>query len=274
MPRVLRIGKGLLTESLFFFPLVSLGGDTRYGEQRSYGLSGYNLPPLNAALGGDKSGGRYSLPLVSSRVPGDPTFSPPSGSSATYVRSEGTAPSRTHSPVSHHTAASGSSGSTAVMTGPAFHLPHTVGQTHGHSPFFPGASAPARQLSPRAGSPGHVATPTPTISSTLAGGGGGGPPASQVPSISELERHYRELSEQRRKMAEMLDKTDKYLAGVKRGIEEMHAARKGGSSSGGGVSSPPAQSSSATSVPLQTRSERNREGNVWPILPQDPPSRD
>lgn len=42
-----------------------------------------------------------------------------------------------------------------------------------------------------------------------------------IPTLPELERHYMELSEQRRRMEEMLERTDRVMAGVKRGIDEM-----------------------------------------------------
>jgi hypothetical protein len=42
-----------------------------------------------------------------------------------------------------------------------------------------------------------------------------------IPTLADLERHYMELEEQRRKMVEILERTDRIMAGVKRGIDEM-----------------------------------------------------
>jgi len=42
-----------------------------------------------------------------------------------------------------------------------------------------------------------------------------------VPSLSDLERHYMDLSEHRRRTVEMLERTDRMLVGLKRGIDEM-----------------------------------------------------
>jgi GATA-binding protein, other eukaryote len=44
---------------------------------------------------------------------------------------------------------------------------------------------------------------------------------SGVPSVVEMERHYFELGEQKRKLEEMLDKTDRMMIGLKRGMDEM-----------------------------------------------------
>lgn len=50
----------------------------------------------------------------------------------------------------------------------------------------------------------------------MSGGMGGG-----VPTVAELERHYFELHEQKRRMEEMVERTEKLMVGVKRGIDEM-----------------------------------------------------
>lgn len=42
-----------------------------------------------------------------------------------------------------------------------------------------------------------------------------------IPSLSDLERHYMDLSEHRRRTVEMLERTDRMLVGLKRGIDEM-----------------------------------------------------
>lgn len=222
-------------------------GDSRYGPQRGFsaahgpGSGGYELPPLTAALGGDKASSRYP-------------YSGGGAGSSPYV-SEGGAPSRTHSPGSHHTIGPGGSSAVQGSSAPTYHLPppHSLSQSHSHSqgPFYQGSAASQnRHVSPRPQSP------------LREGGNSGG-----VPSLSELRRHYSELSEQRRRMQEMLDKTDRMMAGVKRGIEEMQQLSRSGNGSNN-------SSSNAPSVPLSSRSERREGSNIWPIAPSDSTKRD
>ncbi|KII87100.1 hypothetical protein PLICRDRAFT_30569 [Plicaturopsis crispa FD-325 SS-3] len=124
------------------------------------------------------------------------------------------------------------------------------------------AGAPSSYL--RSGSQAPSRTHSP-----LAGGGSGGPGAGSnayaaqqhgyyerdaLPSVGELERHYAELAEQRRRFEEMLERTDRMMAGVKRGIEELRGASAG-------------TNGSANAVPLSRNAserERGRE-SVWPI---------
>ncbi|KAF8662811.1 hypothetical protein AX16_001093 [Volvariella volvacea WC 439] len=62
-----------------------------------------------------------------------------------------------------------------------------------------------------------------------------------VPTLSDLERHYMELSEHKRKFEELVERTDRLMAGVKRGIDEMR-----------GTSQPqPIQPSQGSSSPQQ-----------------------
>lgn len=42
-----------------------------------------------------------------------------------------------------------------------------------------------------------------------------------VPTVAELERHYYELHEHRNGLVEFLERTDRLIAGVKRGLDEM-----------------------------------------------------
>lgn len=42
-----------------------------------------------------------------------------------------------------------------------------------------------------------------------------------VPSVTELERHYAELRSERKRLEEVLYRTDRLMAGLKRGIDEM-----------------------------------------------------
>lgn len=81
-----------------------------------------------------------------------------------------------------------------------------------------------------------------------------------MPSVAELERHYSELHDQRRKLEEMLEKTDRMMLGVKRGLDEMKA---------GSVTGPGGSNSGATSVPLM-RGESQRKESIWSTVPPEP----
>ena len=80
----------------------------------------------------------------------------------------------------------------------------------------------------------------------------------------------------RSKMEEMLERTDRLIAGVKRGLEEMHSAGSG-AVSGPGTSSPP--TGAGSSVPLSSgsrgdRGDRSRESaTVWPVVSGDSSAR-
>jgi hypothetical protein len=81
-----------------------------------------------------------------------------------------------------------------------------------------------------------------------------------VPSMTELEQHYYELLDHRRKLEEMFDKTDKLLLGVRKGMDELR---------GGGAPQGPASAPSTAAQVVRTGStaekERTRE-SVWPII--------
>lgn len=109
------------------------------------------------------------------------------GAPSSYMRSGSNAPSRTHSPLNPGLAAG---------VGYALPPPHGVGHGyyglgHGHSP------------------PPHDA-----LNGVL----------TVVPTTVELRLHYQELHEQRRRLEELLERTDKMIAGVKRGLDEMMGA--------------------------------------------------
>ena len=106
------------------------------------------------------------------------------GALSSYVRSGSNAPSRTHSPLNPGLAAG---------VGYALPPPHVVGHGyyglgHGHSP------------------PPHDA-----LNGVL---------TAVVPTMGELRQHYMELREQRRQWEEMMEKTDKMMAGLKREIDD------------------------------------------------------
>ncbi|KAI9062675.1 hypothetical protein FKP32DRAFT_1612435 [Trametes sanguinea] len=149
------------------------------------------LPGLIAALGPE-----VVTSLMNSQYGAIP---PPPPSS--YVRSgsagnvgPGGVPSRTHSPLAGHPMTAPPPGAHYAVP-PPLHVP-----AHAAPPSFPGPAAQA------------MGPPPPIME---------GP--SHVPSIAELDHHYRELAEQRKRLEEMLERTDRMMAGVKRGLDEMRA---------------------------------------------------
>ena len=197
---------------------------------------GYNLPPLTAAINGD-------MPMAMAMSIMNMQGAPVPGSNPSYVRSgsQGAGvPSRTHSPLAGP--------GMAAPPPPAFTLPplaHGVpppphAYTHHHGqPYYPPHTAPSS-----------------------------GPPP--VPTVQELERHYHELAEQRRRLEEMLERTDRMMAGVRRGIDDMRGSQQPSSQTASQGSPSLSQSNHAASVPLSSRSERpaNRE-SVWPVAPPE-----
>ncbi|KAG6888144.1 hypothetical protein C0992_009516 [Termitomyces sp. T32_za158] len=86
-----------------------------------------------------------------------------------------------------------------------------------------GSGAPSRTHSPM---PGGLPPPHPYYADFLGFPGLPPPPplppyAGGVPSLAELERHYSELGEQKRRMEEMVERTERLMGGVRKGIEEM-----------------------------------------------------
>ncbi|KZT70850.1 hypothetical protein DAEQUDRAFT_725009 [Daedalea quercina L-15889] len=192
---------------------------------------GYNLPPLTAAINGEMpmAMAMSIMNMQGASVPGSTPSYARSGSQGAGV------PSRTHSPLAGPGMAAPPSG---------YVLPPL---THGVPPPPPHAFIHH----------GHPYYPPHTTSAS-------GPPP--VPTVQELERHYSELGEQRRRLEEMMERTDRMMAGVRRGLEDMRHEQQnqGLHRSPSHNPSPPAQ---ASSVPL-SRAERpaNRE-SVWPVAP-------
>jgi hypothetical protein len=73
-----------------------------------------------------------------------------------------------------------------------------------------------------------------------------------IPTYADLKRHYDELHDQRKKLEEMMEKNERMIAGVKRGLDEMRGA--------------PQNSVGAAPQPLMRDSERPRSrASVWPV---------
>lgn len=103
-----------------------------------------------------------------------------------------------------------------------------------------------------------------------------------MPTVAELERHYYELHEHRNSLVDFLDRTDRLIAGVKRGLDEMRGSSDGAApqqqsqqQQPASDAQPPPQTEAssggpAPSVPLQvTRSSPGSPGSVrdsvWPV---------
>ncbi|KAG6861255.1 hypothetical protein C0995_002063 [Termitomyces sp. Mi166 len=116
---------------------------------------------------------------------------------------------------------------------------------------YPRSGAPSRTHSPLPGAAGLPPPPPhahPYYADFLGFPGLPPPPplppyAGGVPSLAELERHYAELGEQKRRMEEMVERTERLMGGVRKGIEEMQIQMRGGSRRGspiaGGAGSRP-----------------------------------
>ena len=265
------------------YPAVESGGGGRtsttgYYNSPALGQGGYDLPPLNAALGssGEKMGSRYGTNNNSNSNNSN------YASTGLYSRAEGGGgPSRTHSPAM------------------GLHLP----PPHGISLFNNSGSSginhgQSRTMSPRAGSPlregnngmsygisnfGVSSTSGLGMSSSMGVSSSIG--NTQVPTISELESHYRKLEMERERLRDMLEKTDRMMSGVKRGIEEMmEMGRNSGAGSGAGTSlgagdsginsssgmgaSTTTAGSGTSSIPLPSSRGERREGinsTVWSV---------
>jgi GATA-binding protein, other eukaryote len=211
--------------------------------------SGFDLPPL-AAIGGDRDRNAYGPynPAMASHFPAAPS---------SYIRSGSNAPSRTHSPLNQGGLGGGPG------QGYALPPPHQLMHTHGGGGggYYPGMGQ----------SPGSH-DPPPSVMAGLMGMGMGmglPPPSSSpsgIPSVGELERHYYQLSEQKRSMEEMLERTDRMMIGVKRGLDEMKAGQLGEEMNGSGVGV-------GATVPLNRPSSREKERrDIWPTT--DPSTRD
>jgi len=208
---------------------------------------GFDLPPLNAALGGGPgSYGAYGAGIMSSG--GGREYV--SGAPSSYIRSGSSAPSRAHSPL----------GPAGTGAGYVLPLPHGMAHGHGLGHQYYGH--------PTGISPLHSHSPPPHQPHEPVNGSGLSS-SSGIPTISELKHHHEELLEHRKKLEEMTEKYDRMIAGVKRGLDEMRGVHQPSSQSqhqsqsGGG--------SSAT-LPLMRDSDRPRSrASVWPL---DSTSRD
>ncbi|KAF9449376.1 hypothetical protein P691DRAFT_759100 [Macrolepiota fuliginosa MF-IS2] len=86
-----------------------------------------------------------------------------------------------------------------------------------------------------------------------------------IPTLPELERHYMELGEHRRRMEEMLERTDRVMAGVKRGIDEMRVLAQQQAPSMAPAAQPAPTQEPQTQEPQESRGrEEERPGQPQP----------
>ena len=132
-------------------------------------------------------GSGFELPPLAALNNGTPFLGNASAPPSSYIRSGSNAPSRTHSPL----------GPAGSGSGAGYVLP----PSHGLGQYYP--STPPADMS------------TLMVAAGVALGGLG------IPSYMDLERHYFELGEHKRKWEEMMERTDRLMAGVKRTLDEM-----------------------------------------------------
>ncbi|KAJ3875316.1 hypothetical protein F5051DRAFT_334041 [Lentinula edodes] len=143
------------------------------------------------------------------------------------------------------------------------------GSPHAHSPS--NGQHPGTLLLPSPQGPGGMFQPL-----DVPGGSGTGSTMvavlpgttfALIPSVSELERHYAELRDQKMRMEEILERTEKMMQGIKRGIDEM----RGGDSGEMRPSSTAPGSTPAPSAPIQrppssSVTEKDRRESVWTVV--------
>lgn len=130
----------------------------------------------------------------------------------------------------------------------------------GSAPSRGGAGSPAGGVSAAGGYTLPPVRPAPGYyaghegSGGANGNGGGGGPLT----VDDLERHYVQLHEQRRKTEELLRETERIMLDVKRGLDELRGVMSGEGGGGAGAGA-------GGSGPEMERG-RSREGaNVWPV---------
>jgi GATA-binding protein len=143
------------------------------------------LPP-GAFPGGVPPHGSFELPPLAAL--NNAAFMGSTSAPSSYIRSGSNAPSRTHSPL----------GPAGSGPGTGYALPGAQPQQQ----YYAGGSPPSEMSSLM-------------VAAGVALGGLG------IPSYMDLERHYFELSEQKRKWEEMMERTDRLMAGMKRTLDEM-----------------------------------------------------
>lgn len=242
-------------------PSGSYGPGAPRGNPFPHPHASQTLPGLIAALGPE-----VVTSLMNTQYGGVPPPPPSyvrSGSAQGNVSMGPGVPSRTHSPLAGH-------GMNALPGAPYGIPPPLHVPAHAPPPHFPGPVG--HSFYHNASAPQHMEGMLP------------------IPSMAELDHHYRQLAEERRRMEEMLERTDRIMAGVKRGLDEMRAA--GGASSQEAQQSPQAQpqqqspsqgqgqgqaqaqqsDGSPSVVPLNRQEKGSKEGASAPVWHVAPPA--
>jgi GATA-binding protein, other eukaryote len=214
---------------------------------------GLDLPPLNAALG-------LTNLLASGSYPASRDITAPSSRA------------HSHSPTSFaRTILHANSGLHSLNSHSMLNISHThsvpnysntSGYRSSHLQLQPPASAPS--------------PPESNVREVDQNQHGRSSSHYRIPAYTELESHYHQLYSERRRLEEMLEKTDDMLSNVKRGLEQMRYSGLSGHSVPQSRSplslhhvqgQEPAQQSS-TSVRLPTPHHGDRRETVWPVEEQ------
>ena len=211
---------------------------------------GYDLPPLNSAIGEQAVAALRELGVV----PG-PSPYVRAGSAAAGYGGVGT-PSRTHSPLAGPGVGTVPSASFVQLP-----PPHSLA-THPYSAAHP---APSFYL------PSHLQAAAAAAAATE-------PPP--VPTMLDLERHYGMLNDEKGRLQELLDRTERMMAGLKRSIDDL---RVSGTPSPAPVPAPPpapvaapapapatAPAPAAVPIPRAERAAGGAGSSVWPVAPAEP----
>jgi len=166
----------------------------------------------------------FELPSLVAALNGGAAFPGSASAPSSYIRSGSNAPSRTHSPL-------GLAGAAAAGY-PGLQPPYYTG----------GGQSPSADMSSL------------MVAAGVALGGLG------IPSYMDLERHYVELRDQKRKWEEMMERTDQLMAGMKRTLDDMR---------GLAAQHPPPMS--AMQVPIQGLVQPQPQAPMQPPpVPQSP----
>ena len=104
-----------------------------------------------------------------------------------------------------------------------------------------------------------------------------GAAAAPVPTFMDLERHYTELEREKRQLQELLERTERMMAGLKRGIEDLRQQQPQAPTplAHHQLAPPPHHAPPPASAVSLNRVERTSSTqSVWPVAPAEPSGRD
>ena len=88
-------------------------------------------------------------------------------------------------------------------------------------------------------------------------------PKAGIPSIPELEAHYRELQAKKAMFEDMVERTDRLMAGLRKGIEEQRERERSEYERDASASNISLQKGPPASVPLPRREKASTGDHVW-----------